>query len=280
MSITPIKGNKSENKFKETPKGRINRSNSLKKSLTAPSDDKKGSKVIPPEDIKRVESEIEARLRLKLKVEYSQRYHILQDQYDQEMMSSSINMSSSFIDNYSIASSSQSYLNLRSSDSQSEIEFQKQKYQEQMNEKQRNIQLLDNIKNELTELLTIHEHLQDEQRVLASQIGEAYSRNSDLIIELSKLREKNNKDLKMDDSMSLAFSPPLEEEKKVHLNSTPKETKKLDSNETQKLDSSDLDSSNSSIKNDSMTVLSPFTNGKDPKMATIWMKSPLFQPEV
>ena len=278
MSITPIKGNNNENKFKETPKSRICRSNSLKKSLTTPSDDKKGSKVIPPEELKRVESEIEARLRLKLKVEYSQRYHIIQDQYDQEMMSSSINMSSSFIDNYSIASSSQSYLNYRSSESQSEIEFQKQKYQEQMNEKQRNIQMLDNIKNELTELLTIQEHLQDEQRVLSAQIGEAYSRNSDLVIELSKLREKNNKEIKMDDSMSLAFSPPLEEEKKVHLDSTPKENSKLET--TEKDEAKSIESSNGGARNDPKAILSPFTNGKDSKMATIWRKSPLFSPNV
>ena len=279
MSITPIKGNKSESKFKETPKGRITRSNSLKKSLTTPSNDKKGSKIIPPEDLKRVESEIEARLRLKLKVEYSQRYHLLQDQYDQEMMSSSINMSSSFIDNYSIASSSQSYLNYRSSDSQTEIDFQKQKYQEQVNEKQRNIQMLDNIKNELTELLTLQEQLQDEQRVLSSQIGEAYSRNSDLIIELSKLREKNsNKEMTMDESMSLAFSPPLEEEKKVHLESTPNEIKKIDSSE--KEDIKEIESVNNGTKNDTKAILSPFANGKDSKIAPIWRKSPLFSPGV
>ena len=142
MSKTPIKEIKSENTFKETPKARINRTNSFRRSSITPINDKKESNNIPPEDMKRIEREIEARLRLKLKVEYSQRYHLLQDQYDQEMMSSSINMSSSFFDNYSIASSSQSDVNYRSGVSQNELNCQKQKYQEQVTEKQKNIQML------------------------------------------------------------------------------------------------------------------------------------------
>lgn len=279
MSKTPIKEIKSENTFKETPKARINRTNSFRRSSITPINDKKESNNIPPEDMKRIEREIEARLRLKLKVEYSQRYHLLQDQYDQEMMSSSINMSSSFFDNYSIASSSQSDVNYRSGFSQNELNCQKQKYQEQVTEKQKNIQMLDNIKNELTELLILQEQLQDEQRVLSSQIGEAYSRNSDLIIELSKLREKSNKENKIDDTMSFGLYPS--EEKNVQFKSTQIEIKESENDANEEKSSPiEKDTSNQKNKNDVKAIPAPFGNGKDVKMDQIWRKSKLFSPGI
>ncbi|KAK8882034.1 hypothetical protein M9Y10_044674 [Tritrichomonas musculus] len=279
MSKTPIKEIKSENTFKETPKARINRTNSFRRSSITPINDKKESNNIPPEDMKRIEREIEARLRLKLKVEYSQRYHLLQDQYDQEMMSSSINMSSSFFDNYSIASSSQSDVNYRSGVSQNELNCQKQKYQEQVTEKQKNIQMLDNIKNELTELLILQEQLQDEQRVLSSQIGEAYSRNSDLIIELSKLREKSNKENKIDDTMSFGLYPS--EEKNVQFKSTQIEIKESENDANEEKSSPiEKDTSNQKNKNDVKAIPAPFGNGKDVKMDQIWRKSKLFSPGI
>lgn len=279
MSKTPIKEIKSENTFKETPKARINRTNSFRRSSITPINDKKESNNIPPEDMKRIEREIEARLRLKLKVEYSQRYHLLQDQYDQEMMSSSINMSSSFFDNYSIASSSQSDVNYRSGVSQNELNCQKQKYQEQVTEKQKNIQMLDNIKNELTELLILQEQLQDEQRVLSSQIGEAYSRNSDLIIELSKLREKSNKENKIDDSMSFGLYPS--EEKNVQFKSTQIEIKESENDANEEKSSPiEKDTSNQKNENDVKAIPAPFGNGKDVKMDQIWRKSKLFSPGI
>lgn len=55
-----------------------------------------------PETTEQLESEIETKLRLKLKSEYTQRYHLLQNKYNDEIIKSSIPLDNSFLDNLAI----------------------------------------------------------------------------------------------------------------------------------------------------------------------------------
>ncbi|OHS95029.1 hypothetical protein TRFO_10741 [Tritrichomonas foetus] len=212
---TPLKENRNDNQLSETPK--LKNISSPCNSISTPTDKKNSkSKSTIKKEMKNIEKEIEARLRLQLRVEYSQRYHQLQDQYDQEIMSSSINMSSSFFENYSMFSTSQNYsvdsfdIHNRNQKIENEIQEQKHRHKILLDEQQKNLQLLEKAKEELSNLLSIQEQLQDEQRFLSTQIGEAYSRHSDLRIELATLREQREEGQldKNENIKDFSFSTP------------------------------------------------------------------------
>lgn len=141
--------------------------------------------VLPNNNLKSIECEIEARLRLQLKKEYWQRYHCIQDRYDQEMMKL-IKFRPSFShtlfgsQNYSI---------------DNDISYQRHILQEENNFKSKNSEILQKVENELAELLNVQEKLKNEQKELSEKISAANNNNSALLYDLNLLRIKKNHDI-------------------------------------------------------------------------------------
>ena len=178
-----------------------------------------------------VENEIESKLRLKLKPEYIQRYHSLQNKYDNEINKSSDPLHTSFINTLTnlFSAKQQKQLSQNNKDAfqyeedidsceyeyeyeyeyqenntmqsneaeaselkklKKEIENQKQKQKSLRNEIEKNNQTLLQLKADLSESLKRQNLLQNDQQSISNQIGEAYNRNSNLLLELNAMKEQ------------------------------------------------------------------------------------------
>ena len=197
------KENSNDNLLRDSPKRNTKKKglNFSRIPLPSPKNKTKSETKALPDDIKQLEKSIEARLRLKLRIELSSRFHQIQDKYDQEMMSSSSGLTSSFLESYSLQSckssndeetkQNQSFSEKDIHDIEKEIQNQTNRQKELTNELQKKKQQLQSLNDEIKQHSYVQKQLQEEQNSLSIQIADSYSRLSDLNIELESMREQN-----------------------------------------------------------------------------------------
>ncbi|OHS97009.1 hypothetical protein TRFO_36838 [Tritrichomonas foetus] len=145
-----------------------------------------------------MEKEIETRLRSKLRIEFSERFHQLQDKYYRQIISVTDNVESSFIDNLKKLSNEAQNNNEREK-IQNRIEKIENKIKHEEKKKLKLIKVIKKKESYLTMLnekiesgLQTQEKLKNTQNSLSNLIKQNYMRNSDLFLELNLTREQNN----------------------------------------------------------------------------------------